>query len=88
MRADFFRFPHTPHILWLGEGEPRGDKMLFAPEVETMLSTPLTIEEKVDGANVGFSVGNDGRLRIQNRGAWVERDAGGQFKYLCLQGFT
>ncbi|NLZ78249.1 MAG: DNA ligase, partial [Gammaproteobacteria bacterium] len=26
--SDFFRFPHTPHIDWLGEGMPRDDKVL------------------------------------------------------------
>ena len=82
MSDNFYRFPHTPHILWLGEGEPRGDKLLSSSESEAMLSTQLTIEEKVDGANVGFSVGSDGRLWAQNRGAWIDRDAGGQFKHL------
>ncbi|OQX38204.1 MAG: hypothetical protein B0D91_04745 [Oceanospirillales bacterium LUC14_002_19_P2] len=82
MTDDFFRFPHTPHIEWLGSGEPRGDKMLSAPEVDELFQAKLTVEEKIDGANVGFSVGGDGKLRAQNRGAWIERDAGGQFKHL------
>ncbi|MGV3590570.1 MAG: DNA ligase, partial [Gammaproteobacteria bacterium] len=25
---EFFRFPHTPHIAWLGAGMPRDDKVL------------------------------------------------------------
>lgn len=82
MIDDFFRFPHTPHIKWLGQSEPRGDKLLSDEEAAEMLSFSLTVEEKVDGANVGFSVGSDGRLRAQNRGAWIEHDAGGQFKHL------
>ncbi|WP_299734861.1 RNA ligase family protein [uncultured Endozoicomonas sp.] len=82
MNDDFFRFPHTPHIQWLGSGEPRGDKLLSGNEVNELLSAELTVEEKIDGANVGFSVGSDGKLRAQNRGAWIERDAGGQFKHL------
>ncbi|WP_257296586.1 RNA ligase family protein [Endozoicomonas sp. YOMI1] len=80
--ADFFRFPQTPHIHWLGSGEPRGDKLLPASEVNQLLLAELTVEEKVDGANVGFSVGPDGKLKAQNRGAWIERDTGGQFKHL------
>ncbi len=75
----FFRFPHTPHVQWLGSGEPRGDKLLSASEVNELLLAELTVEEKIDGANVGFSVGPDGKLRAQNRGAWIERDTGGQF---------
>ena len=82
MSADFFRFPHTPHIEWLGEGSPRGDKLLPVPLVEKMLESNLTIEEKVDGANVGFSLDAGGKLRAQNRGAWIDRQAGGQFKHL------
>ncbi|WP_422443919.1 MULTISPECIES: RNA ligase family protein [unclassified Endozoicomonas] len=82
MTDDFFRFPHTPHIQWLGSGEPRGDKLLSDSEVYELLHAKLTVEEKVDGANVGFSVGPDGKLRAQNRGAWIERDIGGQFKHL------
>lgn len=78
----FFQFPHTPHIQWLGSGEPRGDKLLSANEVKELLQAELTVEEKIDGANIGFSVGGDGKLRAQNRGAWIERDAGGQFKHL------
>ncbi|WP_062270392.1 RNA ligase family protein [Endozoicomonas arenosclerae] len=82
MTADFLRFPHTPHIQWLGSGEPRGDKLLPESVARNLLDSELTIEEKVDGANVGFSLGTDGNLRAQNRGAWIERDAGGQFKHL------
>ena len=82
MADDFFRFPHTPHIQWLGSGKPRGDKLLSANEVKELLQAELTVEEKIDGANVGFSVDADGKLRAQNRGAWIEQDAGGQFKHL------
>ena len=88
MATDFFRFPHTPHITWLGNGEPRSDKLLSLNSASEMLSTLLTVEEKVDGANVGFSVDDNGVLRAQNRGAWLERDAGGQFKGLCGHGFS
>lgn len=82
MSDDFFRFPHTPHIEWLGKGEPRGDKLMLPHQVEEVLDAFLTVEEKVDGANVGFSLDATGKLRAQNRGAWTERDAGGQFKHL------
>jgi hypothetical protein len=50
--TEFFRFPHTHHLIWLGEGEPRGDKVLLAHEVEDMLQHVLIIEEKLDGANL------------------------------------
>lgn len=69
--SDFFRFPHTPHVAWLGEGQPREDKVLSPDEVELLLASPLVVEEKIDGANVGFSASNDGELLVQNRGSYL-----------------
>lgn len=68
----FFRFPHTPHIAWLGEGQPRDDKVLALPEAHKLLSHELIVEEKVDGANLGLSVDDSGVLRAQNRGAYLD----------------
>src|SRR5690606_7169437 len=31
------------------------------------------VEEKVDGANIGFSVGEEGDVRVQNRGQYLDR---------------
>lgn len=72
--TEFFRFPRTPHIAWLGKGEPRGDKLLEPHEVEALLSGEVVVEEKVDGANLGFSVDENCILRAQNRGAYVYQD--------------
>ncbi len=80
--TDFFRFPHTPHIAWLGKGEPRDDKVLTQAEAETFLAGPVLLEEKVDGANIGFSVSGDGALRAQNRGQYLSRPFTGQFVHL------
>lgn len=83
MSADFFRFPHTPHVAWLSPGRPRDDKLLLPAEVEVLLSGEVVIEEKVDGANLGFSVDDDGALRAQNRGSFLDLDAPkGQWKPL------
>ena len=71
--ADFFRFPHTPHIAWLGEGSPRDDKLLAPHEVVDLLASEVLVEEKIDGANVGLSVSPDGDIRAQNRGGYLER---------------
>jgi len=79
---DFFRFPHTPHIAWLGKGVPRDDKVLGPDEVAVLLSVPVVVEEKLDGANVGFSVGPIGRLRAQNRGQYLIEPYAGQFQRL------
>jgi ATP-dependent RNA circularization protein (DNA/RNA ligase family) len=70
--TEFFRFPRTPHLIWLGTGEARDDKVLSADEASALLSSTVLIEEKVDGANVGLSA-SDNRIRAQNRGAYIER---------------
>ncbi len=80
--TDFFRFPHTPHIAWLGEGVPRDDKLLTSAEVEKLLAAEVVIEEKLDGANVGISFGPDGELRAQNRGQYLQAPFRGQFSRL------
>lgn len=69
--TEFFRFPHTPHLAWLGTGEPRDDKILTAEEIDALLADAVVIEEKLDGANLGFSLALDGSLRGQNRGQYL-----------------
>ncbi|MFO1185131.1 MAG: RNA ligase family protein [Bauldia sp.] len=81
--AEFERFPKTPHLCWLGQGEPRDDKVLVAPEAADFLTHTVIVEEKVDGANLGFSVDDDGVLQAQNRGNYLAMDAlAGQWKPL------
>ncbi len=70
--AEFFRFPHTPHLAWLGEGMPRDDKILEPANAAVLLDGPVVVEEKIDGANLGFSATPDGELRIQNRGSYLD----------------
>ncbi len=72
---EFFRFPHTPHLAWLGPGRPRGDKVLSSEDARAFLAQELTVEEKVDGTNIGFSVDEDGMLRVQSRGAFLSPQA-------------
>lgn len=80
--TDFFRFPHTPHIAWLAEGEPRDDKVLSPAEVKALLAGEVVLEEKLDGANLGFSLAQDGSLRAQNRGQYLNAPHAGQFSRL------
>lgn len=81
--SDFFRFPHTAHLAWLGEGMPRDDKLLDDAEVEELLAGEVAVEEKVDGANVGLSTDSRGELRAQNRGRYLDPSASHpQFKRL------
>lgn len=80
---EFYRFPHTAHLAWLAPGNPRTDKVLSPPEVREVLSGEVIVEEKVDGANLGFSLDGAGILRAQNRGSYLDVDAPrGQWKPL------
>ena len=89
---DFFRFPHTPHIAWLAQGAPRDDKVLSAREAAELLSADVVVEEKLDGANLGFSLSPEGELRAQNRGQYLHAPHAGQFarlpEWLLLHGDT
>jgi len=81
--TEFFRFPHTPHLAWLGPGAPRKDKVLDADEARSFLSGNVLVEEKVDGANLGFSMDAHGALRAQNRGTYLDLEStSGQWKPL------
>lgn len=78
----FFRFPHTPHLAWLGDGEPRDDKVLSAAEAKALLAGDVVVEEKLDGANLGFSLSAGGDLLAQNRGQYLAEPHAGQFARL------
>lgn len=80
--TEFFRFPHTPHLAWLGEGSPRDDKVLSSKEAAMLLAGGVVVEEKLDGANVGLSLATDGSLRAQNRGQYLQEPYVGQFTRL------
>lgn len=76
---DFFRFPHTPHLASLGSSTPRDDKVLSVAEVDHLLRGDVVVEEKLDGANVGFSLSSEGELLAQNRGQYLSAPHIGQF---------
>lgn len=80
--AGFERFPHTPHLAWIGPGTPRADKVLSPEEASRLLADEVIVEEKVDGANVGLSVDAEGSLRAQNRGEYLQHGAHPQFQPL------
>ncbi len=81
--SQFFRFPQTPHLAWLGEGAPRDDKLLPPREADDLLKGDVVVEEKLDGANLGISLGPDGQLRAQNRGQYLMEPFAGQFSRLA-----
>jgi hypothetical protein len=82
MAETLYKFPSTPHLLWLGGGSVRDDKVLTHVEMEAFLSGPVVVEEKIDGANLGISFDQTGKMRLQNRGNWLEGKLSGQWESL------
>lgn len=82
MKDDFFKFPSTPHLTTLGGVDIRGDKVMSKSEQDEFLRHELTVEEKVDGANLGISFDADGNIRVQNRGEYLHLPGSGQWKKL------
>lgn len=82
MKEDFFKFPSTPHLATLPGVEIRGDKVLTESEQDEFLMHAVTVEEKVDGANLGLSFDAEGNIRAQNRGAYLHLPGSGQWKKL------
>ncbi len=82
MKEDFFKFPSTPHLATLPGVDVRDDKVLTESERDAFLTHEVTVEEKVDGANLGISFDRDGNIRAQNRGAYLYLPGAGQWKKL------
>ena len=83
MSSEFTKFPRTPHLAWIGKGTPRGDKLLVREQAEELLREPCAVEEKIDGAGIGFSVSESGVLLAQNRGHFLSPGTGApQFRSL------
>jgi ATP-dependent RNA circularization protein (DNA/RNA ligase family) len=61
---------------------PRDDKLLATKDVNELLSGEVVIEEKIDGANIGLSVSEEGSLQVQNRGQMLSPPLTGQFARL------
>lgn len=78
----FFKFPTTPHIIFTSSNMARTDKLLEAKKKDILLSNAVTIEEKIDGANLGISFGKSGDLLLQNRGQYLLPPFSGQWRIL------
>jgi RNA ligase len=76
------KFPSTPHLAWLGSQPVRNDKVMTSNEAAAMLAAEVTIEEKIDGANLGISFDARGDIHFQNRGNWLEGKFTGQWERL------
>ena len=60
------RYPRTHHLA--GSRLQPGDHDLTQVPLSELRGSYCVVEEKLDGANAGMSVGEDGRIRLQSRG--------------------
>lgn len=75
------KFPRTPHIYNLGSAT-RDDLLLSEDTINKFLSSEITIEEKVDGANLAIKLDENYKPICWNRSKYVDHMAATQFKSL------
>lgn len=97
-RVDVIKFPRTKHIFNAGgTGVTRDDLLMDSGEELAFYTQPqrksgknkafcaptlVSIEEKVDGANLGISIGEEMNLQVQNRSHFVNSKTHRQFSSL------
>lgn len=82
MSSEFIKFPATPHLIKPTTGFGREDKLMSSADITALLTGIVCVEEKIDGANIGFSFDENGQLLIQNRGSYITGALHGQFAFL------
>ncbi|GAA6035149.1 hypothetical protein JCM8097_006389 [Rhodosporidiobolus ruineniae] len=82
------KFPRTPHLFDLGAatldytvlpssaGSPSGSTSLFPSLSDPTRRLFLTVTEKLDGANLAFSLSSSGTVLVQNRSHYLAIRAG------------
>ncbi|KAG6817576.1 hypothetical protein H0H87_006953 [Tephrocybe sp. NHM501043] len=77
-----FKFPRTPHLIDLGAASSDD----IVKDVATMPTVGnVIITEKIDGANMGFSLSSDrSKIIVQNRSHYVNSATHEQFKKLDI----
>jgi len=80
-----YKFPRTQHVINTGgTAVTRDDLVMDARDAERFCSGRYVVlaEEKVDGANLGFSLTRDYEVRAQNRSHYVNATSHTQFRSL------
>lgn len=80
--VSMLKFPRTRHLLDLG-GATRDDLVVSAQDLALRwFGRAVVVEEKVDGANLGFSLDASGKIRVQNRSHYITPADQAQFAKL------
>ncbi|EQC25842.1 hypothetical protein SDRG_16291 [Saprolegnia diclina VS20] len=77
------KFPRTRHLLPSG-GVTRDDLVLDPLDAGRFVQTRVTIQEKVDGANLGLFLNDDFAIVAQNRSHFCNSSTAPQFKGLDI----
>ena len=75
------KFPRTEHIYNIG-GATVDDRIVSKEKLEYFLENDVQITEKVDGAQLGFSMDENFKIIAQNRSHYVNSASHSQFKLL------
>lgn len=76
-----FKFPRTPHIINLGAATS-DDMCRPLADFSAVRGLKAIISEKVDGANIAFSLDGERQILVQNRSHYVDSGSHAQFKKL------
>ena len=89
--CEVIKFPRTSHILNIGGASD--DDLVFGEQELKYFVTPsptklITIEEKIDGGNMGFRMSSNGKILAQNRSKIVTKTLHPQYagleKYIYI----
>lgn len=81
-KSKIIKFPRTKHIINLG-AMSRDDLQMDKKDIDNMLSGEIIVEEKIDGANLGFRLDLlTNKILAQNRSHYVSSSYHLQFKKL------
>ena len=85
IETEFFKFPRTSHLFNLG-GASSDDEVFSEQELKYFFdpspSKVVTIEEKIDGGNLGFSMNSNGKILAQNRSKYITKNLHPQYSAL------
>lgn len=89
--TELIKFPRTEHIFdakkYFGTDSSsvtRDDLLITEAELKSLFNKPLSIEEKIDGANLGVLVDYSGKILVQNRSHYVCDGISSQFEGLDI----
>ncbi|KAF9055798.1 ATP dependent DNA ligase [Panaeolus papilionaceus] len=81
--AGICKFPRTPHLLNVGAATADDVHAEYSSFASASMQGHTVITEKIDGANMGFSLSDDrSRILVQNRSHYVNPSTHEQFKKL------